>query len=79
MATDKQLIPVEDLLKGRTDEELRAWARAYLAAAEPIGGCDACRFEDPFSDRLCTIPDISLEDFDLGVSGINCSRFQPRE
>ncbi|MBI1926654.1 hypothetical protein HYR99_20735 [Candidatus Poribacteria bacterium] len=79
MAANNQLIPVEDLLKGRTDEELRAWVRAYLAAAEPIGGCDACRFEDPFSEELCTIPDISPEDFNLGVSGINCSRFQPRE
>ena len=79
MVTNKQLIPVEDLLKGRTDEELRARVKAYLADAEPRGGCDACRFEDPFSDRLCTIPDISAEDFNLGVSGINCSCFQPRE
>ncbi len=79
MATNKQLIPVEDLLKGRTDEELHAWVKAYLAEAEPRSGCDACCFEDPFSDRLCTIPNISAEDFNLGVSGINCSRFQPRE
>ncbi|MBI1926652.1 hypothetical protein HYR99_20725 [Candidatus Poribacteria bacterium] len=79
MATDKQLIPTDGFLKGWTDEELREWVRAYLADAEPIGGCDACRFEDPFSEELCTIPDISPEDFNLGVSGINCSRFQPRE
>ena len=79
MATNKELISVEELLNRRTPEEWRAWAREYLAAAEPQGGCDACRFEDPFSDRLCTIPDISAEDLDLGVSGINCSRFQLRE
>ena len=79
MATNKQLISVEEVLSRRTPEEWRASARAYLAAAEPRGGCDACRFEEPFSDRLCTIPDISPEDFNLGVSGINCSRFQPRE
>ena len=82
MATNRELIPVEDLLKGRTDDELRKWARNYLAEAEPIGGCDACRFENvfgDFSEPLCTIPDISPEDFDLWVSGINCSRFQPRE
>jgi len=79
MATNKPLISVEELLNRRTPEEWKARARAYLAVAGPRGGCDVCRFADPFSDRLCTIPDISPEDFDLGVSGINCSRFQPRE
>jgi hypothetical protein len=77
MATNKPLISVEELLKSRTPEEWRARARAYFA--EPVGGCDACQFEEPFSDRLCTLPDISKDDFALGVSGINCSRFQPRK
>ena len=54
-------------------------ARLHTLQAQPKGGCNACRFADPLSDRLCTIPDISAEDFDLGVSGINCSRFQPHE
>ena len=44
-----------------------------------LGGCNACRFADPLSDRLCTILDISAKDFDLGVSGLNCSRFEPYE
>jgi hypothetical protein len=75
MAT-RRLITTNDLLNGLTQEDLEAWVRERHQ--EPVGGCDACLFEDPFSDRLCTIPDISAEDFDLGVSGINCSRFQPR-
>jgi hypothetical protein len=53
--------------------------RLRAVQAQPTGGCNACRFADPLSDRLCTIPDISAEDFDLGVSGINCSRFAPYE
>jgi hypothetical protein len=53
--------------------------RLHAVQAQPTGGCNACRFADPLSDRLCTIPDISAEDFDLGVSGINCSRFAPYE
>ena len=54
-------------------------ARLRAVQAQPTGGCNACRFADPLSDRLCTILDISPEDFDLGVSGINCSRFAPYE
>ncbi len=54
-------------------------ARLRAVQAQPTGGCNACRFADPLSDRLCTILDISTEDFDLGVSGINCSRFAPYE
>jgi hypothetical protein len=76
MAT-KPLISIEELVNRYTAEEWRERIRAHLAV--PRGGCDACRFEDPFSERLCTIPDISAEDFDLGVHGINCSRFHPRE
>ena len=53
--------------------------RLRAVQAQPTGGCNACQFADPLSDRLCTIPDISAEDFDLGVSGINCSRFAPYE
>ena len=53
--------------------------RLHAVQAQPTGGCNTCRFADPLSDRLCTIPDISAEDFDLGVSGINCSRFAPYE
>ena len=56
---------------GRLDMRLRT------LSAQPAEGCNACRFADPFSDRLCTVPDISAEDFDLGVSGANCSRFEP--
>ena len=77
MATTNQLISVEDLVNRWTPEEWRERIQVYLT--QPQGGCDACRFEDPFSDRLCTIPDISAEDFDLGVSGLNCSRFEPRD
>jgi hypothetical protein len=66
--------PVERWL---VESDLRARLRAVQA--QPTGGCNACRFADPLSDRLCTIPDISAEDFDLGVSGINCSRFAPYE
>jgi hypothetical protein len=77
MATPRRLISGEELVNRRTPEEWKARIQAYLA--EPRGGCDACRFADPFSDHLCTLLDIRAEDFDLGVSGINCSRFQPRE
>src|SRR5437867_4198972 len=77
MVATESLIPAEGLLSHLSDEELRDRVRQLLAV--PRGGCDACRFEDPFSERLCTVPDISPEDFDLGVHGINCSRFQPRE
>jgi hypothetical protein len=82
MATNKQLIPGEELLKGRTDEELREWVRNYLAERAPQSGCDACRFENvfaEFNEPLCSLPDISKEDFALGVAGVNCSRFQPRK
>ncbi len=70
----------------RVPEPVERWlvesdlsARLRAVQAQPTGGCNACRFADPLSDRLCTIPDISAEDFDLGVSGINCSRFAPYE
>jgi hypothetical protein len=59
------------------ESDLSACLRAVQA--QPTGGCNACRFADPLNDRLCTLPDISAEDFDLGVSGINCSRFAPYE
>jgi hypothetical protein len=77
MATTKSLIAIEEVLDRLSPDQWRARAQAWLA--QPTGGCNACRFADPLSDRLCTVPDISAEDFDLGVSGINCSRFQPRE
>ena len=77
MATTKPLISEDEFLGHFSDDQLRARIREVLKV--PRGGCDACRFEDPFSERLCTIPDISAEDFDLGVHGIDCSRFQPRE
>lgn len=78
MDTTKPVRAVDDLVqRWRADGNLSARLRALRA--QPLGGCNACRFADPFSDRLCTIPDISTEDFDLGVSGINCSRFQPHE
>ena len=54
-------------------------ARLRAVQAQPTGGCNACQFADPLSDRLCTIPDISAEDFDLCVSGINYSRCAPYE
>ena len=60
-------------LDGRLDARLRT------LSVQPVGGCNACRFADPFSDRLCTVPDISAKDFGLGVSGTNCSRFEPHE
>jgi hypothetical protein len=69
------LIPVEDLLHRLSADELEA--RVAALRAHPTGGCNACRFADPSSDRLCTILDISAEDFDLGVAGFDCSRFQP--
>ena len=79
MATNKQLISVEELSSQRTPEEWRAWTRAYLESVGERAGCDVCRFENIFVDEpLCSLPDISKEDFNLGVSGVNCSRFQPR-
>ena len=77
MAPNPSLTPEEGLLNHLSDDDLRR--RVKKLRAEPRGGCDACRFADPFSDRLCTIPDISAEDFDLGVSGFNCSQYQPRQ
>jgi hypothetical protein len=76
MATIRGLISASELLAQWSPDELAAHVNDLSSA--PSGGCDACRFADPLSDRLCTVPDISAEDFDLGVSGINCSRFQPR-
>ncbi len=78
MEPAKSGIAADDLIHrwqvdGSLDRRLRA------LSVQPIGGCNACRFADPFSDRLCTVPDISAEDFDLGVSGTNCSRFEPYE
>lgn len=78
MVTGKPVMTVDDLVQrwaadGSLDTQLRAMS------AQPAGGCNICRFADPFSDRLCILPDISTEDFDLGVSGINCSRFEPYE
>jgi len=76
--TTKPVIAVDDLVqRWLTDGDLSV--RLDVLRARPVGGCNACRFADPFSDRLCTIPDISAEDFDLGVSGINCSRFEPHK
>jgi hypothetical protein len=76
MMATRRLISVDDLLDQLSSRELQERLDALLAEAS--GGCNACLFADPFSDRLCTVPDISPEDFDLGVSGIDCSRFQSR-
>lgn len=76
MATARPIVRVEDLLMQLTERELADRVRRLRAGS--TGGCDACRFADPLDDRLCTVPDISPEDFDLGVSGIDCARFQPR-
>ena len=70
MAATRLLISVEEIFDRFSPDELAARIRALRS--QPIGGCDACRFADTFSDRLCTIPDISAEDFDLGVSGMDC-------
>lgn len=76
MDTTKSVTAVDDLVqRWLADGDLST--RLDVLRVQPVGGCNACRFADPFSDRLCTILDISAEDFDLGVSGINCSRFQP--
>jgi len=45
----------------------------------PVSGCDACRFSDAYSWDICTLPDISVEDFQIGIMGENCSRFEPNE
>ena len=42
-------------------------------------GQDACRFSDAFSWDICTLPDISVKDFQIGIMGENCSRFEPNE
>ena len=78
MDTTRSVLTVPDPVeRWLVESDLRARLRAVQA--QPTGGCNACRFADPLHDRLCTIPDISAEDFDLGVSGINCSRFAPYE
>jgi hypothetical protein len=78
MDTPRPVMTITDLVQqwrtdGRFDRDLCS------LHAPSKGGCNVCRFADPFSDRLCTLPDISAEDFDLGVSGHNCSRFAPYE
>ena len=78
MDTTQSVLTVPDLVE-RWLVESDLSARLRAVQAQPTGGCNACRFADPLSDRLCTIPDISAKDFDLGVSGINCSRFAPYE
>ena len=76
MDTPRPVMTFDDLV-----EHWRTEGRFDMTRCSPqapsIGGCNGCSFADPFSDRLCTLPDISAEDFDLGVSGINCSRFVP--
>ena len=78
MDTTKSVKVVPDLV-GRWLAESDLATRCRTWQKQAAGGCNACRFADPLSDRLCTIPDISAEDFDLGVSGLNCSRFMPYE
>lgn len=78
MDTTQSVLRVPELVE-RWLVESDLSTRLRAVQAQPTGGCNACRFADPLSDRLCTIPDISAEDFDLGVSGINCSRFAPYE
>ena len=78
MDTTRSVLTVPDPVE-RWLVESDLSARLRAVQAQPTGGCNACRFADPLSDRLCTILDISTEDFDLGVSGINCSRFAPYE
>jgi len=74
--TPKSVLIVPDLVeRWFVAGELATRMRAIQA--QPTGGCNACRLADPLSDRLCTLPDISTEDFDLGVSGLPCSRFVP--
>jgi len=78
METPKFVLAIPDLVdRGMVEGALAKRVRAVQA--QPAGGCNACRFADPLSDRLCTLPDISVEDFDLGVSGLPCSRFVPYE
>ena len=78
MDTTKSVLAVPDLVDHwLAQSDFTTRLRAVQVHRQ--GGCNACRFADSLSDQLCTIPDISPEDFDLGVSGINCSRFQPHE
>ena len=78
MEPTRTVMAVDDVVRRWVaNRRLEACLRAL--GVQTLGGCNACRFADPLSDRLCTILDISAEDFDLGVSGINCSRFEPYE
>ncbi len=56
----KELISVEALVNRRTPEEWRAWIKAYLAE-QPMGGCNACRFADTFSDAVIEVWDTPPE------------------
>lgn len=67
-----------NLLSAVSDVELRAWVSDAVARHGALGGCDACRHADQLSDRICTLPDISREDLDCGISGVNCSRWDAR-
>jgi hypothetical protein len=64
MATTKPLISVEQLVDRVLSDDFKQRLEALRAV--PTGGCNVCRFADPLSDELCTIEDISAEDFDMG-------------
>ena len=78
MDTTKSVLTVPDPVE-RWLAESDLSARLRAVQAQPTGGCNAGRCADPLSDRLCTLPDMSAEDVDLGVSDINGSRFAPYE
>ena len=78
MATRKQLEAMDRVIQNFDAKEL--WNDILSGRLDlPTSGCDACRFSDAFSWDICTLPDISVKDFQIGIMGENCSRFEPNE
>ena len=78
MATKKQLEAMDRVIQNFDAKEL--WNDILSGRFElPTSGCNACRFSDAFSWDICTLPNISVEDFQIGIMGENCSRFEPNK
>jgi hypothetical protein len=77
MATHRQLKALDEAIArfdyARLAEDIRLGRVQY-----PTAGCNGCRFANPEDwDRICTLSDISLDDWRIGIMGGNCSRRKP--
>jgi len=82
MATQEQLKTMHQIIENIDYERLAKEIQEDIWAGRiqlPTSGCNACRFSDAYNWDICTLPDISVKDFQIGIMGENCSRFEPNE